>query len=103
MCKKDYFWNPATCSCENGKHLASITNDSVITCDEIIEETKTIPTKTVPTNFNEKKVTCKTKNFYISLTFLLITIELLIAVYYLLLPDKILSKTKTFITISHHK
>ena len=51
---KDYIWNPATCSCENGKYLASITDDSVITWDKIIEETKTIPT-----NFNEEKVACK--------------------------------------------
>ena len=36
--------------------------------------------KTIPTNFNEKKATCKTKNFYILLAFLLITIGLLIAV-----------------------
>ena len=49
VCEKDYIWNPATRSCENGKYLASITDDSVITCDEIIEET------TFPTNFNEKK------------------------------------------------
>ena len=35
--------------CENWKYLASITDDSVITCDEIIAETKK-----VPTNFNEK-------------------------------------------------
>ena len=28
-------WNPATCNCENGKYLASIMDDSVITCDEI--------------------------------------------------------------------
>ena len=49
--KEDYIWNPATCSCENGKYLVSITDDdSVITCDEIIEETKIIPT-----NFNENK------------------------------------------------
>ena len=49
--KEHYIWNPATCSCENGKYLASITDDdSVITCDEIIEETKIIPI-----NFNEKK------------------------------------------------
>ena len=28
-CEKDYTWNPATCSCENGKYLASIIdNDS---------------------------------------------------------------------------
>ena len=31
------------------------------------------------TNFNEKKATCKTQNFYILLSFLLITIALLIA------------------------
>ena len=50
MCaKKDNIWNPATCSCENGKHSANIINDSVITCDEIIETIKTVPTKTVPT------------------------------------------------------
>ena len=36
--------------------------------------------KTIPTNFNEKKITCKMQNFYILLAFLLITIALLIAV-----------------------
>ena len=36
-CKKGYVWNPATCSHKNGKYLASIMNDSVITFDEIIE------------------------------------------------------------------
>ena len=36
-------------------------------------------TKTIPTNFNEKKTTCKTQNFYILLAVLLITIVLLIA------------------------
>ena len=51
-------------------------DDSGITCDEIIEE----ETKTVTTNFNEKNVICKTKNFYILLAFLLITIALLISV-----------------------
>ena len=49
ICEKDYILNPTTCSCENGKYLASIIDDSVITWHEIIEETKTIPT-----NFNEK-------------------------------------------------
>ena len=49
--EKDYIWNPATRSFENGKHLASIIDDSVITCDEIVKETKTIPT-----NFNEKNI-----------------------------------------------
>ena len=39
---------------------------------------KTIDAK--ETNFNEKKVTCKTQNFYILLAFLLITIVLLTTV-----------------------
>ena len=47
---KDIVLNPATCSCKNGKNLASIIDDSVITWNVIIEETKTIQT-----NFNEKK------------------------------------------------
>ena len=51
--EKDYPWNPATCNCENGKYLASIIDDLLITCDEIIDaEDK---------NFNEKNATCKTK------------------------------------------
>ena len=33
---KNYLWNPATCSCENGKYLASIMDNSVIMCDEVI-------------------------------------------------------------------
>ena len=45
---------------------------SEIIWDEIIN--------TEETNFNEKNITCKTQNFYIVLTFLLITITLLIAV-----------------------
>ena len=46
-------------------------DDSAIICDEIIElfdedaEAKSYDkTKTIPTNFNEKKETCKTQNFY---------------------------------------
>ena len=35
--EKDYVSNSATCNCENGKYLASTTDDSAITCDEIIE------------------------------------------------------------------
>ena len=31
-------------------------------------------TKTLPTNFNEKKANCKTQSFYILFVFLLITI-----------------------------
>ena len=47
---KDYIWNPATCTYKNGKCLVSINDNSVITCDDTIEETKTIPA-----NFNGKK------------------------------------------------
>ena len=32
---KNYTCNPAICSCENGKYLASIMDDSFITCDGI--------------------------------------------------------------------
>ena len=40
-------------------------------------------TKTVPTNFNEKNVTCKTQNFYILLAFLLIFTTLItVSIYY---------------------
>ena len=35
ICEKKYVWNSSIC--ENGKHLASIMNDSVITCDEVIK------------------------------------------------------------------
>ena len=55
-CEKDYIWNCATCSWQNGKYLASVIDDSIIMCDEIVDTTKT-----VPTNFNEKKVTCTLK------------------------------------------
>ena len=43
-----------------------------IICDEIIDVKEM--------NFNENNITCKTQSFYILLTFLLITISLLIAI-----------------------
>ena len=49
MCQKDNIWNPVTCNCENGKYLASVIGDSLIMCDDIIEETKTVTKR-----FNEK-------------------------------------------------
>ena len=54
-------------------------DDSAIMCDEVIESYDE-ETKTVSTNSNEKKATCKAQNFYILLTFLLTTIVLLITV-----------------------
>ena len=56
------------------KMVASFINDSMIMCDEIIEETKNIPT-----NFNEKS-NLFTQYFCILLSFLLIIIALLMAV-----------------------
>ena len=56
IAKNICIWNPATCSCKNGKYVESIIDDSVIMCDGIMEETKTIPTKStskkiISTNF----------------------------------------------------
>ena len=48
--KKGCIWHPATCSCKNGKYLAIFIDNSVITCEKIIEERKTIPIR-----FNKKK------------------------------------------------
>ena len=56
--ERDQIWNLASCSFENGKYLASITDNSVNMCNEIIEE----ETKTVTTNFNEKNKTKKTQS-----------------------------------------
>ena len=49
VCKKYYTWNPATCSCKNSKYLASITDNSMITWDEIAED------KSYSNNFLWKK------------------------------------------------
>ena len=57
-CEKEYAWNPSECICENGKYLASIMDDSTIICEVIKSYEEEI--KTIPTKFNEKKVTCKT-------------------------------------------
>ena len=64
--KKILLWNPASCRFKNCKHLANIMDDSVITCDEVIESCD-IEAKTVP--FIMKKA-YKTQNFYILLAFL---------------------------------
>ena len=70
--------NPFTCNCENGKYLASIMNNSAIMRDEVIESyDEDMEAKfSHEINFNEKKATCKTQNFYILLAFLLITMIL---------------------------
>ena len=62
--EKGYFWNPATCNCENGKYLASIMDDSTITCDGIIESYYG-----EERNFNEKKQPVKCKISIVCLHF----------------------------------
>ena len=79
ICEKYYVCNTATCNYENGKYLASVLDDSAVSSDEIKESYKE-ETKAIPSNFYEKKAIHKLQNFYILLTFLLITITLLIAV-----------------------
>ena len=94
VCDKNHIWNSNKCTFENGKYLGSIIADSGIMSDATIKVTKATPTKTVPakttpiqtisTNFNKQKVTCKLKKSYILISFLLISISLLIAlsIYY---------------------
>ena len=50
VCKRDYVYNPSTWACEISRYSKSITDDLVITCDEIIE-----PSDTVSVNLNDKR------------------------------------------------
>ena len=104
---KDYIWNPATCSWEYDKHFASIIDNSVITCNEIIDAKSKSwdeETKTVPTNFNEKKMQSeKQKKSIYYLLFFINYHNIIDKCQYLLLHDNISSKTKTFIVILSRK
>ena len=59
MCKKNYIWNPVTCSFKNGKYVESFIVNSVITCDKVIDavtklydkEIKSLLIKVTLTNF----------------------------------------------------
>ena len=84
MYKKDYSWNPSTCTCENSKYLKSIANTSAIACDNIIYVmgiASTQITNTIATDVSimliTKKVRCKI-DCYISHAVLLVIILLLI-------------------------
>ena len=74
MYEKWYILITSTYICKCGTYLESIIDDSVITFDEIIEETRT------SNIFQRKKVTSKTKNLYTLLSFSLIATALLITV-----------------------
>ena len=91
MCaKKVHIRNPRTCTCENGRYLESIIDDSVVTCDEIIDALRS-----ELINFNDQKATCKMNHSFINYH---IAID---NCCYLLvrLPYTTLIKTKTNITI----
>ena len=72
--QKDYIWNSATCSCENCKYLPTTSDDSVITCGEIIEEAKTVSKKCFillichknESNDELKEIDIKNRTFYYS-------------------------------------
>ena len=40
VCEKDYVWNFSSCNCGNEKYLASIIDNSAITCVQIIKSYK---------------------------------------------------------------
>ena len=54
-------------------------DDSAITCDQVIESYDE-KIKTIPTNFNKKKASCKIQNLYVLVAFLLITVASFIAI-----------------------
>ena len=74
-------------------------DDSAIICDEVTESYDE-EIKTIPTNFYEKIITCKTQRFYILLTFFINHYYIIDSCQYILLSDKISRKTKTFIPVS---
>ena len=94
MCKKNYIWNPALCGCKNGIYVGCIIDESVITCFKTIDTTKTVQMK----KRKWKKVTYKTKNFYILLIFLLMAVSIY---FYMVLPYHVLNNKleKSFILI----
>ena len=92
MCAEN-IWNPATGNCENGKYVGSIVDNSVITCDEVIVQTKTVPTRHVMKNNIST-------NFNILFIYFFNYHSIIDSCWYLLLLDKISRKTKAFITMS---
>ena len=81
-------------------------DESAITCNEIIDaeaKSKDEETKVFPTNFNEKKQNLWNTKFLYFTNLFINCCCIFDSCQYLLLSDKILSKTKIFITTSQHK
>ena len=70
--KGNYGWNPSAWASEITKNIKIIADELVTTCDEII-----YVFNTVSINLSDKKATCEIDNYYISLSFKLVTILLL--------------------------
>ena len=79
-CKKYYVWNPMTYACGSNKHLKGITADAEIICDKFNRIKKQNADYCIYQNFFSNYIVI---NNY----------------HYLLLPHKILVKTKRHITI----
>ena len=86
-CKKGYICNSGTCTCENVEYLATTIEDSVNTCDEIINDTNRVSTivpknvtSTFSTNFYNKKVRYKMSCYLIHTVLLVIILLFIIAI-----------------------
>ena len=55
-CEKCYVLNLSRCACEIDKYIKNVIGDSAVICEEIIEMTKPISTKTVPTKIISTKL-----------------------------------------------
>ena len=64
-CKKDYSCNPSSRICDNSKYLKSITDNSVIECDEIMDIVSTKRTNTIGTNVTKNCQTKRVRDCYI--------------------------------------
>ena len=53
VCEEDYIWNLNTCAWKIDKYLKSLIDNSVVTCDKIVDTV--FDTYKKLTNFNEKR------------------------------------------------
>ena len=80
LSKKDYSWNPSTCTYDNSKYLKNVVDTSVITYDEIISLMDIVSTKNANTIVTNISINChseKIRDCFILHTVLLTIILLL--------------------------
>ena len=92
--KKDYIWNLATSSCQNGECLASSIDDSVTTSEQIVNAADSVSTSvtnirntisrnvtsTMSINSDDKKASYKIRCYIFHAVLLLIILLLIIAI-----------------------